>query len=94
MGCIAKKKDGETYKLKELLDELRDIVLDAISFENNDDPVLNALINLTVEEITTKRPLFASPLEEPGFYQDYFKNWVLEGIAEKKKVSKTPELPN
>lgn len=41
---------------------------------------------MTVTSIGEERPLFDNPLEEPYFYQRYFKRWVKEGLDEISKI--------
>lgn len=48
--------------------------------------MLLGLIEITTTSLIDGRPLFASPLEEPYFYSHYFRRWVEEGLAERKKV--------
>jgi len=59
------------------------MVKDAVMGDLEDpDPILDRIIFLTTQEIVNHRYLFQSPLEEPYFYQKYFRKWVEEGIRE------------
>ncbi len=49
-----------------------------------DDPVLDTLIELTLQSDTENRPLFPNLIDEPIFYRKYFKRWVHEGLLEYK----------
>jgi hypothetical protein len=66
-------------------DKIKDSILDGIS----DDPVLDQLVALTLNEILRGRPLFLSPLDEPYFYQKNFRRWVEEGLEEYRKANET-----
>jgi hypothetical protein len=62
---------------------MEDMVKDAVMGDLEDpDPILDRIIFLTTQEIVNHRYLFQSPLEEPYFYQKYFRKWVEEGIRE------------
>ena len=54
---------------------------------NTDDSVLDYLVGLTLTAIGEARPLFPNPLEEPYFYQRYFRKWVAEGLEELRKIA-------
>lgn len=80
-----KSEEGGAFRERRLA-ELEDIVKDAIYTETSDDPVLLKLIEITMISITENRPLFSgSPLNEPAFYQRYFRRWVQEGLEEARK---------
>jgi hypothetical protein len=68
---------------------MEEAVKDAILLEQNDDPVLDTLIDLTAISLSEGRPLFVSPMSEPSFYRKYFKPWVRDGIKEAVESMKT-----
>jgi len=62
-------------------------IKDAILEGGSDDKVLESLILLTMTEISSKRPLFPSPMDEPVLYAHYFRKWVKEGMEGLKKAN-------
>ena len=45
------------------------------------------LVEITINSIRTERELFPNPLEEPYFWRRYFRQWVIEGLQEAKKIA-------
>ncbi len=66
--------------------ELEEEVKDAILTGGTQDRVLDYLIGLTITSLAENRPLFANPIEEPVFYQEYFRRWVKEGVDEVQSI--------
>ena len=64
-------------------DKVKDAILDGVS----QDAVLDHLVALSLSEILRGKPLFSSPLDEPYFYQKYFRRWIEEGLAEYRKAN-------
>ena len=69
--------------------ELEDAVKDLIVTGSTDDSVLDYLVGLTLTAIGEARPLFPNLLEEPYFYQRYFRKWVAEGLEELRKIAES-----
>lgn len=51
--------------------------------------MLDYLVGLTLTAIGEARPLFPNLLEEPYFYQRYFRKWVAEGLEELRKIAES-----
>lgn len=64
---------------------MRDAV---IAWDLDPRSVLYHLVDITLESITSERPLFASPLEEPVFYR-LFKAWVQGGMDERARMNQS-----
>ena len=75
-------------KSEELLAELEDEIKDAIISEHTDDRILGQTLMIVINAIQTDRHLYANPLDEPYFYQQYLRRWVEEGFEELAKISK------
>jgi hypothetical protein len=80
------KSEEEQARRDEILEELEDSIKDAILTGSTPDPVLSVLLEITINSVTTGRPLFDNPLKEPAFYRRKFYPWVKEGIEEYRKV--------
>lgn len=61
-------------------------VKDALLEGTTSDNVLGILISLTTKELTSGRPLFENPLDEPILYSRYFRPWVKEALEALKKI--------
>jgi len=74
---------------------MEDTIKDAITFNDlHDDPVLVTLINITLNSINSKRPLFDNPLHEPVLYSRYFNKWVKEALEERNQLDKANQVEN
>lgn len=62
------------------------VVKDMILEEDFNDRVLWGMIEITMAEITTKRPLFPTLRDEPVFYRRYFRRWVEEAMQERARL--------
>jgi hypothetical protein len=63
------------------------VVKDAILEEDFADRILWNLIEITMAEITTGRPLFQTLREEPVFYRRHFRRWVEEAMGERSRLA-------
>lgn len=66
-------------------------VKDAIFEGASDDQVLLVLLSLTMRELSSLRPLFPNPLDEPILYSRYLKPWVQSALSALNKKGKQDE---
>ncbi|MGD0002888.1 MAG: hypothetical protein ABSE06_01520 [Anaerolineaceae bacterium] len=61
---------------------MEDDVKDAILTGATEDRVLDKLIVITMRVVVEGRHIAQNPLEEPAFFERYFKKWVADGVKE------------
>lgn len=71
---------------REMKLDLQSLVTDAVFAGGSDDPVFNLIYNLAVKEITTSKPLFENPFDEPVLYGRYIKPWIEDSLKALWKV--------
>lgn len=81
---------GSSSRLDEI-STMEDAVKDVILLEQEAEPVLERLIFLTLREVASGDKLFPTPLEEPFFYQRFFRPWVKDAIEEHGELKKSEE---
>lgn len=70
---------------------MEEAISDYILEGRGDNRVLNTLIEITVVELTTDRPLFPNPLDEPVLYRRNFRRWIRESLEAKAKIDEVIE---
>lgn len=78
-GCVRPKL------LTALLDEMEDLVKDAVFLGKSNDPILANIINLAVASINESRPIVEPLLKRPVFFEKYILKWTREGLDEVEK---------
>ena len=66
------------------MNDMESAVSDAIIAGSTQDPVLIALLDLTIASIRDERPVF-SPLDEPVLYR-YFRKFTKKALDGKEKI--------
>ena len=82
---------GDAGGITALLEEMEDDVKDAILTGATKDTVLDKLILFTMRVVVEDRHIAQNPLEEPAFFERYFKKWVADGIKELETTRKEKE---
>lgn len=73
-------------KVAEWLPAFEEAVKDLVSSDIGNDHLLRLTTSLVIQAELEGRSLYASPIEEPFFYRNYFRPWVVEGLEERAKM--------